>query len=811
GDKARWVYVVEGGNSGWHIGYQSLSDRGPWNREKLWYPHWPGQAAYITPPIANVANGPSGLTHDPGVGLPARYRGSFFLCEFRGGSASSGVLALRHAPMGAGFTLLDREQILWRVLPTDVEFGLDGGLYVSDWTEGWRQTGKGRLYRLALPGARRDPAVLESAKLLREGMTRRDAAELVALLGHRDQRVRLRAQFELAGRGERARLHEAAQRPEPRLSRIHALWALGQLGARGELDKVVPLLRDPDHEIRAQAAKVLGRAHVAKARKPLVELLRDRSPRVRFFAAIALGQLGSDAAADDLAELLRTNDGRDPFLRHAGILGLCGIADLRKLLAVGDDEASAVRLAVVVALRRRAAVEAARFLDDRDPLVVREAARAVYDTPIPGGLPHLASLLHRPDITDEHVLRRAIAANLRVGAAPGLDRLVRFATNRRAATDLRARALEALDRFAAPPARDFVLNLWRPVGKRTRPDAATAIAPHLADLLDDRADTVARATIRLIDRCKIATAGPALVDLVRDRKRTAALRTAALLTLDKLAHGKRAELAKLAASSRDSGLRSAGVRVLARTDPRGAVPVLAKLAQSGKSRRERQNALRTLGTVGDPSANAVLGTWFDRLRDGKVPAALQLEVREAIAARSDAAERQKRLGDLDHTRGTDPALSHTECLEGGDVGAGRSVFYDDKGSVSCQKCHSLNGHGGNAGPDLAGVGKRLTRAQILDSLLTPSKQIAPGWGTVVLALRDDSIVSGTVVREDDREIVVREGTGAERRVVKANIVERSPPTSPMPTLQGVLSKRRMRDLVAFLVSLEKAPKKRSGH
>src|SRR5581483_11636622 len=40
GDKARLVYVVDGGESGWRIGYQyptSLSDRGPWNAEKLWH------------------------------------------------------------------------------------------------------------------------------------------------------------------------------------------------------------------------------------------------------------------------------------------------------------------------------------------------------------------------------------------------------------------------------------------------------------------------------------------------------------------------------------------------------------------------------------------------------------------------------------------------------------------------------------------------------------------------------------------------------------------------------------------------------
>src|SRR5882724_1594860 len=94
GDQARWVYVVEGGDNGWRVGYQFMErpySRGPFNEEKLWHPHFDGQAAYIVPPITNIADGPSGVAYFPGTGLPDQFRDHFFLVDFRGGGANSGV------------------------------------------------------------------------------------------------------------------------------------------------------------------------------------------------------------------------------------------------------------------------------------------------------------------------------------------------------------------------------------------------------------------------------------------------------------------------------------------------------------------------------------------------------------------------------------------------------------------------------------------------------------------------------------------------------------------------------------------------
>src|SRR5262245_8997021 len=200
GDKARWVYLVEGGESGWRMNYQYLSDRGPWNREKLWHPQHDGQAAYIVPPIVNLADGPSGLAFYPGVGLPEKYSNHFFLADFRGGFANSGVRSFAVKPKGASFELVDSHEFLWSILATDVDFGPDGGMYVSDWVETWEGAGKGRIYRVSDPAARDKPLVMQVQSLLREGFSQRSSEELAGLLAHPHRQVRLEAQFALADR-----------------------------------------------------------------------------------------------------------------------------------------------------------------------------------------------------------------------------------------------------------------------------------------------------------------------------------------------------------------------------------------------------------------------------------------------------------------------------------------------------------------------------------------------------------------------------------------------------------------------------------
>jgi quinoprotein glucose dehydrogenase len=272
GDKARWVYVVPGGDSGWRMSYQYLPDRGPFNREKIWHPFHREQPAYIVPPIANLGDGPSGLAYYPGTGFAENFQDFFFLCDFRGTAGDSGVRAIQLRNDGAFFKIDVLRQPVWKILPTDLAFGPDGWLYVSDWVEGWVGEGKGRIYRFADPQVAASNEVAEVRRLLAGDLPKANDEALLSLLGHADQRVRLAAQFELVRRKAIETLQKGLANRRERLVRIHAIWGIGQL-AREQSDDAAAawcaglydFANDEDEEIRTQVA----RAPRQRSAKPL--------------------------------------------------------------------------------------------------------------------------------------------------------------------------------------------------------------------------------------------------------------------------------------------------------------------------------------------------------------------------------------------------------------------------------------------------------------------------------------------------------------------------------------------------------------
>ena len=294
-DKARLLHLVEGGDYGWRISYQHMKNFGPWVTEELWR----GGAGDILPWSGEVAQGPAGLAFYPGTGLPDRYANHFFICDFPGG-----IWSFSLKPRGASFELAAREKFLWNLLPTHAAFGPDGALYVSDWVEGWGQPEKGRLYRVSDPAQAGNAKLAEAKRLLADGMEKRPEAELARLLAHDSMQVRLAAQFELAARTKSDRdpavreLVQVALKSTNLYARLHAMWGMGQVAEKLELDqlsndliRLLPLLDDPAPAIRGHACQLFQRARFFNAGARIDRLAHtERDELVRAKAVRALAE-----------------------------------------------------------------------------------------------------------------------------------------------------------------------------------------------------------------------------------------------------------------------------------------------------------------------------------------------------------------------------------------------------------------------------------------------------------------------------------------------------------------------------------------
>lgn len=758
-ESERLVYLVEGSDSGWRTHWQfgkyhqeTNNAYKVWMDEGLYLPHFEGQAAFIVPPIMNYHDGPTGIVYNPGTVLNEEWKGRFFMSEYTGSAFTSDIHAFRLAPKGAGFELAEEDVAVKSVLAVGLAFGPDGALYFADWIDGWRTKGAGRVWKL--DAAEPDEALRSEvrAQLAADfGETGSDA--LYDLLHSPDMRVRRKAQFELARRGDAETLLQAVRQTETAYARIHGVWGIWQLALRDveQAAPLVALLEDADGEMRAQAAKVLGDVRYAEAGEALAPLLADDSDRVRFFAAEALGRIAYRPALDGLTTMLEEAGGQDVYLRHAGSLALARLGDAEALTALAGHASEAVRMGAVLALRRMEHEGVSVFLADPDEFVVTEAVRAINDDGgIPAALPSLAALLDVTSFGNEPLLRRAISANLRVGGAADADRLAAYAARADAPAAMRAEAIAALSVWAEPSVLDRVDSAYLGPVRRSATAAQEAVASLADMLLADEDAAVREAAVAAIARLQVDGAG----GLFADRLQTDAseeVRAAALQALLSMPEADHAGAVRQALADESADVRMLAIEGVTETGLSNdeVASVLGEALRQGDV-PEQQSALAALSGLPSPQTTGVLDELLDRLESGEAAPEIRLDILEAVeAAGSDALKTR-----AEAWRAANPPFAAT--LYGGDRRRGLQVF---RGSSAgeCTRCHPFRGEDG-VGPSLAGIGSLLDRVQLLESLVDPAARIAPGFGA-----------------------------------------EGGP--SAMPDMSGLLSERDIRDLVEFMASI----------
>ena len=113
----------------------------------------------------------------------------------------------------------------------------------------------------------------------------------------------------------------------------------------------------------------------------------------------------------------------------------------------------------------------------------------------------------------------------------------------------------------------------------------------------------------------------------------------------------------------------------------------------------------------------------------------------------------------------------------------------------------MDGRGGSIGPDLSNIGASAARDKLIESILTPSKEIAPAYVSWFIATRDGKERSGVIVDEGPNStITVADAQGHLEIIQRTTIEERHAlPTSIMPdNLPALMTRQEFLDLLAFL-------------
>jgi putative heme-binding domain-containing protein len=629
--------------------------------------------------------------------------------------------------------------------------------------------------------------------------------------------------------------------------------AIRQLGARrvgSAADRLLVRLEDDDATLRYQAATSLGRIGKAGTVPALRERLGDDDGLVRHAAVTALNRIGraDPAAWEEIIQGLASDrsvvrDGTRLAFRETYefplVSTLARFADRRTLPA-------AVR-----ATAYRALFELHRMPTEWDGLwwrlgplgYLEDSHDATVHPPRTrdwkGTTTVTAALHHALDDPDPLVRRLAVE-----NAALALDgetvgRLLRLFDDPSAAED-RPAILTALGAARDPRAAGPILAVLRrhPVDAAllqsaiaaARRQGAIAAKDALANLVtEDIPPQPLAAALRAVGELELAEAVPA----IRRRldHRSVEVRAATVGALAAIG-GEQAQAALISAlQDADIGVQRQALNALGAHRAKAAVLALLEAYRNPETRSEAVAALTRM-----PDARALevylggLGAKSPVERDDcrKALAAIRAEVRpqvrDRLASRTLPDPILHELATI-YAGDRDLAPLFNSKHEGwkpddyaafalayrGDPSRGQALFRDPRG-LGCIKCHRVNGEGSEGGPDLSRVAATYGRAELIDSVLFPSKKVADGFRTTTLALADGQVLSGLMIADGDQRLVLIDGQGARRDVRKSTIEERTQSDrSPMPEgLQAGLTPGEFADLIAYLETLTLAADPAAG-
>ena len=729
----------------------------------------------------------------------------------------------------------------------DIEVAPDGSLYVSDHNQGiWRITfGDKRL-----PGQAPQPATLgrlldipqpasEWARIEEDSIRSRLGHERVdeqlrqVVLADEQVRPRLRALRLLAPRFDTlpdAFLEALAKDPVAEI-RAQAAWLLGIRDANANVRMLLSLLEDDDPFVRRRAAEALTRSDSTEATESLIDHLADPSRLIRYIAMAALArrplsQWGGEAELRAhpqirlravVAGLMRRETVPEEWARRM-IVPL-----LTQKTLVTEDRLDLLRLVVLLkdVLDERTKTQVANYVDrnfpDADKTLRWEQTRVLGELGVTRAFEALLSDLESETnyVTQFHIAQ-ALAKLPNGWVTEQEERLIRWliAAQKGWFSEFSEKGVEfpyfwstVLAEMGAHH-RDALLRALPRIdlGGLLGGVAVSLIAdaPNAAEWLL----ALYRKHDSLEPRLKIVRAlkkvgTPAVAEFLRSEykaKADPALRGAILQSLSALPQDRANQpLFEEGLRHKDREVVKASAAVLVKHRPELttslAQAAIGVLTQRREMFGDLEMLLVTLSGNTPPGFNAG-GDRRHRLDEAE--RAKRIEFWKTwyaghFGAPINVATPSEKTDDEVHR------FLLTDSLGAGDPVRGARLYE----TLQCHTCHvggtSPGREGRIFGPDLAGVTRRLSRPELADALVFPSKQVADRFKAYQIEQTDGTTILGFVTEQTGDSVTIADQQQVQK-VPRSAIKSLQPQAnSLMPDrLLNRLTAEELRDLFAFL-------------